>query len=149
MYYIFRCSQERCICSLWPHLNFFLYIFLHNCRRRLTVFMSSFFIDCFRSPIVFPICAGPDNTQPRPEEDRHYRQFAPGQETVDRIGQMNSDPDPWGSVLIRIFWVWISIGECVKKHVPDPRLNFDNYGTFLRCLYLHNSVGCGLIHIHC
>ncbi len=68
--------------------KFFLYIFLHNCCMRLTLFMSFFFIDCFRSPFVFPVCAGPDNTQPRPEEDRHYWQFAPGDETkrLDRIG---------------------------------------------------------------
>jgi hypothetical protein len=38
--------------------------------------------------------------------------------------KLTSDSDPFGSALIRIFWIRISIGECVQKHVPDPRLSF-------------------------
>jgi hypothetical protein len=38
--------------------------------------------------------------------------------------KLTSDSDPFGSALIRILWIRISIWECVQKHVPDPRLNF-------------------------
>jgi len=97
-------------------LSSFKFIFTYFCTIAVYVApcLMSFFINCFQSPFVFPVCAGPDNTQPRPEEDRHYRQFASGQETVDWIGQMNSDPDPLGAALICLFWIRISIGKCVS-----------------------------------
>jgi hypothetical protein len=38
--------------------------------------------------------------------------------------KLTSDSDPLGSALICLFLIRISIGECVQKHVPDPRLSF-------------------------